>query len=60
MEEFYLKFPKSEDDIFRGVGSRIAIVSGFIFSIEQNSEGFYNIVKYRIKKAKISQAVATY
>jgi hypothetical protein len=58
MEEFYLKLPKSEDDIFRGVGSRIAIVSGFIFSIEQNSEGLYNIVKYRIKRAKVSRAAA--
>ncbi len=50
MEEFYLKYPKSEDHPSRGVGSRIAIVSGFMFSIEQNSEGFYNIVKYRIEK----------
>jgi hypothetical protein len=49
MEEFYLKFPKSENYRFRGEGSRIAIVSGFMFSIEQNSEGFYNIVKYRIE-----------
>ena len=49
MEEFYLKFPKGETYRFRGVGSRIAIVSGFMFSIEQNSEGFYNIVKYRIE-----------
>jgi hypothetical protein len=49
MEELYLKFPKGETYRFRGVGSRIAIVRGFMFSIEQNSEGFYNIVKYRIK-----------
>jgi hypothetical protein len=50
MEEFYLKFPKSEDDMHRGLGSRIAIVREFIFSIEQTSEGYYNIVKYRIEK----------
>jgi hypothetical protein len=48
-DEFYLKFPTSEVDRFRGFGSRIAIASGFMFSIEQNSEGFYNIVKYRMK-----------
>jgi len=50
MEEFYLKFPKSENYKARGVGSRIAIINGFMFSIEQNSEGFYNIVKYRIER----------
>jgi hypothetical protein len=50
MEEFYLKFPTSENYRFRGVGSRIAIANGFMFSIEQNSEGYYNIVKYRIEK----------
>jgi len=49
-DEFYLKFPKSENYKARGFGSRIAIVSGFMFSIEQNSEGYYNIVKYRIEK----------
>jgi len=49
MEEFYLKFPTSEVDRFRGFGSRIAIINGFMFSIEQNSEGFYNIVKYRME-----------
>jgi hypothetical protein len=50
MEEFYLKFPTSEVDRFRGFGSRIAVASGFIFSLEQNSEGFYNIVKYRMER----------
>jgi len=49
MEEFFLKFPTSEDHPSRGVGSRIAIINGFMFSIEQNSEGFYNIVKYRME-----------
>ncbi len=49
MEEFYLKFPKSENYQARGVESRIAIANGFMFSIEQNSEGFYNIVKYRME-----------
>jgi len=50
MEEFYLKFPKSENYKARGEWNRIAIANGFMFSIEQNSEGFYNIVKYRIER----------
>ncbi len=51
MEEFYLKYPKSEDDINRRHDYNFfAVANGFIFTIEQNSEGYYNIVKYRIEK----------
>ena len=50
VEEFYLKYPKSEKDVYRRHGyNSFAMANGFIFTIEQNSEGLYNIVKYRIK-----------
>jgi len=50
MEEFYLKYPKSEDDINRRHDYNFfAVANGFIFTIERNSEGFYNIVKYRME-----------
>ena len=50
MEEFYLMYPKSEDDIKRRHDYNFfAVANGFIYTIEQNSEGFYNIVKYRME-----------
>jgi hypothetical protein len=61
VEEFYLKCPKSESDISRRYNwDFFAVANGFIFMIEQNSEGLYNIVKYRMKRVKVSRAVATY
>ena len=49
MEEFYLKYPKSEDDIKRRHDYNFfAVASGFIFTIEETPDGFYSIVKYRI------------
>ena len=48
VEEFFLRFPES-DSRRRYGGNYNAISNGFIFTIEQNSEGFFNIVKYRIK-----------
>ena len=51
VEEFYLMYPKSEDDIKRRHdGDFFAVANGFIFTIEQNSEGFYSIVKYRMER----------
>jgi hypothetical protein len=51
MEEFYLMYSKSEDDIKRRHDYNFfAIANGFLYTIEQNSEGFYNIVKYRIER----------
>jgi hypothetical protein len=51
VEEFYLKYPKSENDVKRRHDYNFfAVANGFMFSIEQNSEGFYNIVKYRIER----------
>ncbi len=50
MEEFYLKYPKSEDDIKRRYYHNcFAVANGLIYMIEQNSEGFFNIVKYRME-----------
>lgn len=50
VEEFYLKYPENESHVSRRHDYNFfAVASGFIFSIEQNSEGFYNIVKYRMK-----------
>lgn len=48
VEEFFLRFPKS-DSSRRNFSYNLTIANGFIFTIEQSPEGFYNIVKYQIK-----------
>ncbi len=48
VEEFFLRFPKS-DSSRRYSSYNLTIANGFIFTIEQSPEGFYNIVKYQIK-----------
>jgi hypothetical protein len=50
VEEFYLKYPENENDVYRRHdGNFFAVSNGFIFTIEQTSKGFYNIVKYRME-----------